>query len=77
MEESRAPAPPGSVFPSTIVPYVETAYHITGDKSVTKTLDRHAKPIQTVARRTPPRPLPAGEDFAIQTMYRFPKNPSR
>ena len=76
MEESRGPAPPGSVFPSTIVPYVETAYHVTGDKSVTLRHDRSAT-AQPPARRPQPKPLPAGEDFAIQTMYRFPKNPSR
>jgi hypothetical protein len=76
MEESRAPAPPGLVFPSTVVPYVETAYHVTDGKSVTLRQDQPAT-VQPPARRPLPEPLPAGEDFAIQTMYRFPKNPSR
>ncbi|MGN6173682.1 MAG: hypothetical protein ACTHPS_12120, partial [Streptosporangiaceae bacterium] len=72
----RAPAPPGPVFPSTIVPYVETAYHVAGDKPVTLRHDRPAT-AQPPAFRPQSKPLPAGEDFAIQTMYRFPKNPSR
>jgi len=73
MEESRAPVPPGLVFPPTIAPYVETAYHVAGEKAGARLQDQPGAP----AQRPQPKPLPAGEDFAIQTMYRFPKNPSR